>query len=93
MVQDLEQILEETPGIRAKVVPVFHPDFPGAKPLSAAGPPILLGGTLSGHPGLNVQEKGSLYSKENIHVNQGSKNAATATPAAKKQQKWPKKYH
>ena len=69
MVKDLEQILEETPGIRAKIVPVFRPDLPGAKPLPAVGPPTFLGGTLSGHPFFNVQVNGSLYSQESIIVN------------------------
>ena len=79
MVRDLEQILEETTGIRAKIAPVFRPDLPGAKPLSAAGPPIILGGTLSGHPFFNVQVNGSLDSKKNYLVNQGSRKTAAAT--------------
>jgi hypothetical protein len=82
MVRDLEQILEETPGIRAKIAPVFRPDLPGAKPLSAAGPPIILGGTLSGHPFFNVQVNGSLYSQESTTVNQGSRKTAAATTLA-----------
>ena len=65
MVRDLEQILEETPGIRAKIAPVFRPDLPGAKPLSAAGPPIILGGTLSGHPFFNVKLM-VLYTHKNL---------------------------
>ena len=63
MVKDLEQILEETLGIRAKIVPVFRPDLPRAKPLPAVGPPTFLGGTLSGHPFFNVQVNDSLYSQ------------------------------
>ena len=44
-----------------------------------AGPPICLGGTLSGYLYLNVQENGLLYSKDIIHVNQESKiTSATA---------------
>ena len=79
MARDLEGILEqESPGTRTKIAPVFPPDLPGTKSLFPAGPPIRLGGTLSGYPYLNVQENGSLYSKDIIHVNQGSKISAAA---------------
>ena len=54
MVRDSERILErESPETRTKFVPTFladkTPDLPGTKDLSPAGPPTILGGTLSGH--------------------------------------------
>ena len=98
MVRDLEQILEETPGIRAKVAPVFRPDLPGAKPLSAAGPPIILGGTLSVHPFFKVQVNGSLYSQEsNLSIRGQGRQQQQQQHCQQKQHKqhkkqW-KKYH
>ena len=74
MVQDSERILErEMPETRMKLVPMFlagkTPDLPGAKPLAPAGPPTLLGSTLSGRPSyFNVQESGLLISKGNASI-------------------------
>ena len=55
MVQDSERILErESPEMRMQFVPMFladkTSDLPGTKDLSLAGPPTILGGTLSGYP-------------------------------------------
>ena len=70
-------------GTRTKIVPVFPTDLPGTKTLFAAGPPICLGGTLSVNPYCNVQESGSLYSKDVTNVNQGSTRASAATTKKK----------
>ena len=92
MARDLEGILEqESPRTRTKIVPVFPPDLPGTKSLFPAGPPIRLGGTLSGYPYFNVQENGALDSKDIIHVNQVSKIAAATAKKQKMVQEVPLK--
>jgi len=92
MARDLEGTLEqESPGTQTKSFPVFPPDLPGTKSLFPAGPPIRLGGTLSGYPHLHVQENGSLYSKDIIHVNQVSKIAAATAKKQKMVQEVPLK--
>ena len=86
MAQELEGILkQESPGTRMKIVLVFPADLAGTKTLFAAGPPIRLGGTLSVNPYCNIQESGSLHSKDCTNVNQGSTRvSATTTATAQK---------
>ena len=84
MAQGLEGVLEqESLCTRMKLVPVLPADLPGTKTLFTAGPPIRLGGTLSVNPYCNVQESGSLYSKDVTNVNQGSTRASAATTKKK----------
>ena len=64
-----------------KIVPVFPADLPGTKTLFAADPPIHLVGTLSVNPCYNIQESGSLHSKDYTNVNQGSTWASATTTA------------